>query len=97
MLQGTIFGLRGPFQAQEGPSWDQKGQFTSKVGKKLLVFIFGRGHSPPVGPSMANFTPITRALATPLRIKIFCLKEWKPKSIGNVKFFVSMVETRLTI
>ena len=44
---------------------------------------------------MANFTPVARGLAAPLRMKIFHLKEWKPRLIGNVTFLFSPRRRRL--
>ena len=58
-LGGSILGSRGPVQARESP-------LESEVGEKRLPFIFERGPSQPGGPLVANFIPVTRALAAPL-------------------------------
>ena len=47
----------------------REGLIESKVGEKRLVFTFGRGCTRPVCPSMANFTPVTRALAATLQVR----------------------------
>ena len=41
VLQGSILDLRGPFQAQEGPSKAWKESFENKGGEKQLVFLWG--------------------------------------------------------
>ena len=65
-LPGSILGLRGPSQAQEGPCEARVGPFENKVDEKMNSFHFWEGPIRPGGPSMANFTPVTRALAAPL-------------------------------
>ena len=54
--QGPILGSTGPTLAREGP-------LESKVGEKRLIFTFGGDPLDQGGPSTANFTPVTRALA----------------------------------
>ena len=64
-LQVPILGLRGPI-----PSLGEvpRRVLRKQSGRKRLVFIFGRGapSTSAVGPSMAHFTPLARALAAPL-------------------------------
>ena len=75
VLEGSYRVLNGQFQASGSPSYVQEGglkgregPFENKVGEKLIVFIFGRGPTRSGGPSTANFIPVPRALAAPLRI-----------------------------
>ena len=53
----------------------ERGRSKVKWAKKLLILIFGSGRTRPGGPSMANFTPVARALSALLRIKTFCPKD----------------------
>ena len=64
-IQDLILGLRGSYQAQEGPCRAREGSFESEVGEKRTVFIFGGG---PLdrGVFMSNFNPVARGLAAPL-------------------------------
>ena len=63
-LQWPILGLRGPISGSRGPI---QGPGPSKVsgGGGAPGFVYGRGSTRP-DPSMANFTPVARALAAPL-------------------------------
>ena len=61
----VIFKSQGPILGSRGPNIVPEGPLESKVGEKL-VFIFGRETTRPGGPSMANFTPVTRARTAPL-------------------------------
>ena len=65
-LQGSFLILRGPVRGSRGPILGPRGSHESEAGGKLSVFILGKGPARPGGPSMANFTPVTRALAAPL-------------------------------
>ena len=63
-LQGPNLSVRKPILGSRGPNLDPRGAPRSKVDEKL-VFIF-RGGPLYQGAPMANFTPVTRALAVPL-------------------------------
>ena len=57
--QGPISGLRWPVPDSRGPFQcsSRNGPVESKVGKKLLVFIFRRWHTRPGGPFHGLFHP----------------------------------------
>ena len=65
--RGLILSFRGPILRSRGPNLGPKGPLENEVGEKWLVYIFGRWPTRPGGPFVANFTPVTRALAAPLR------------------------------
>ena len=66
-LEGPCQVCKRQFQALGGPSKAREGPFESKVGGKRR-FYFGEGAHSTGGPSMANFTPVTR----------FWLRLWSP-------------------
>ena len=82
-LQGSILGSRGNSRLKRANHRPE-----STVGEKRLIFIvfFWGGHIRPGGPSMTNFTPVTRALAAPLWE--WCLK-------GTCPFLLRATECRV--
>ena len=81
-LQGLILSLRGPILGSRGPDLGPRGPLESKVGEKRLVFLFWSRPTRPGGPSMANFTPVTRALAVPLSGNVLVFGEKQVHSIS---------------
>ena len=66
------FKSQGPILGSRGPDLGLRRVPQKKSGRKTTSFRFWEGAQPtrPGGPSMANFTPVTRALAAPLESRV---------------------------